>query len=70
MSSWLTGWRSDDRDAAPADSDQVLGRRACRFDVVHRDVVGRAAEHPLAEQHEREVDVEQLDVLLAEAFRD
>ena len=42
----------------------VRGTR--RLHVVHRDVVGRAAEHPLAEQHEREADVQQLDVFLPE----
>jgi hypothetical protein len=59
---------ADHGDAAPADAEQVLGRGARRLDVLHRDVVGRAAEDALAEQHEGEGDVEQVDVVLTEAF--
>ena len=60
--------RPDDGDAAATDLDQVLGRGPCRLDVVHRHVVGRPAEHALAEQDEREAHVEQIDVLLPEAL--
>ncbi len=62
----LDGVGADHGDAASADVDEVFGGGASGLDVLHRHVVGRAPEDALAEQDQREVHVEKVDILLAQ----
>ena len=61
--------RADDGDAPPPGTQQELGRRPRRLDVLHRDVVGGPVEDPLAEHHQRVRHVEAVDVVLPHAER-